>query len=117
MGQIINWRDHINKVGSYESTLLGYLLVEFIANDKKLDKQFKQGKLDITQLDMKVTINGVEVDVEEVFADIETQMDKLITENAQRILDKEFSEFKDNLFNLRASLTDILHMAQTKAKG
>lgn len=86
---IIDW----HKEGDWSNrSLLGWAIVESMKPEIMGAEGF-----DASKLDVRMSINGVDVDPTRIFANLAKQLDNLIADKAKELLEERFKETTDVL--------------------
>jgi hypothetical protein len=109
----INWREHMN--GSKED-LCAWLLCELTANNDELNKMLNDGDIDVENMNVTLTIEGVEVDFEWATKLMDESLDRLILEEAKKLITNKMNEFFSKLHKVENNLDELLDSVQNEVE-
>lgn len=90
----LNWHDEDSR-----KNLISWIIVESLP-----DSVGKAEDFDASNLDVKLTINGVEVDLKETFAFLESQLNKQVTDVAKELIQEKFIKLSIALDSVQESV-------------
>jgi hypothetical protein len=101
---LINWREHTKNGGE---DLCAWLLLELIANNDGLDRMLKSGEIGVEKIDVSLTIEGVQVDFEWATEQMEKDLDRLIVNEAKKLIINKLNEFLSKLHTIEDNLDQL----------
>ena len=101
----LNWQDEDSR-----KNLIAWIIAESLP-----DSVVKADGFDPTNLDVKLTINGVEVDLKETFTFLESQLEKQVTDVAKELIQEKFGNVTRSMDTMIDAIERIADDRRTDA--